>query len=136
MFSDIADFTTISESLQPSELVELLSLYLDEMSKIVIDSGGVVDKYIGDAIMAFWNSPLKVENHQVISCRVALQSQERLRELHLLWKEGGYPLIKMRIGVHSGPVLVGNLGSPDRLNYTCIGDNVNLASRLEGLNKV
>ena len=106
------------------------------MSKIVIDSHGIVDKYIGDAIMAFWDSPLRVLDHQIVSCRVALQSQERLRELHLVWKQRGFPLVKMRIGVHCGSVLVGNLGSPDRLHYTCIGVNVNLASLLEGLNKV
>ncbi|KAI9009713.1 nucleotide cyclase [Gaertneriomyces semiglobifer] len=85
--------------------------------------------------MAFWNAPLFLEEHAIIACEAALKSQERLKELRENWLQKGYPEIRARIGLNTGPALVGNLGSPSRLNYTCLGDTVNLASRLEGLNK-
>ncbi|KAJ1549991.1 hypothetical protein HK096_009337 [Nowakowskiella sp. JEL0078] len=134
-FSDIANFTGISEQMSPHDLVEMMSEYLDEMSSIIVESQGIVDKFIGDAIMAFWNAPLFLEDHAIIACKVALKSQKRLHELRKGWCQRGYPEIFARIGVHTGETLVGNIGSPTRLSYTCLGDTVNTASRLEGLNK-
>ncbi|KAJ3188397.1 hypothetical protein HDU85_005548 [Gaertneriomyces sp. JEL0708] len=134
-FSDIANFTTIAESMSPQQLVHVMSEYLNEMSSIILESQGIVDKFIGDAVMAFWNAPLFLEEHAIIACEAALKSQERLKELRENWLQKGYPEIRARIGLNTGPALVGNLGSPSRLNYTCLGDTVNLASRLEGLNK-
>ncbi|TPX63918.1 hypothetical protein SpCBS45565_g06283 [Spizellomyces sp. 'palustris'] len=134
-FSDIANFTTIAESMSPQQLVLVMSEYLSEMSSIILESQGIVDKFIGDAVMAFWNAPLYLEEHAIVACDAALKSQERLKELRDDWLVKGYPEIRARIGLNTGPALVGNLGSPTRLNYTCLGDTVNLASRLEGLNK-
>lgn len=134
-FSDVVDFTTISESLELNNLVELISEYLGEMSNIILFSGGTLDKYIGDAIMAFWNAPEAVENHSLRACEVALKCIEELKYLQKEWLKRGLPPLKCRIGLNTGPVLVGNLGSIKRMDYTVIGDTVNLASRLEGLNK-
>ncbi|KAI8825884.1 uncharacterized protein EV422DRAFT_514580 [Fimicolochytrium jonesii] len=134
-FSDIANFTTIAESMSPQQLVLVMSEYLSEMSSIILESQGIVDKFIGDAVMAFWNAPLYLEEHAIVACDAALKSQERLSEMRADWLEKGYPEIRARIGLNTGPALVGNLGSPTRLNYTCLGDTVNLASRLEELNK-
>jgi len=134
-FSDIESFTTISELLEPSDLVQVMSEYLQGMSEIILESGGVVDKYIGDAIMAFWNAPLPVPCHRAVACAVALRCQRELHKLNDGWSLRGIPPIKSRIGLNAGMALVGNLGSPERMSYTCIGDSVNLASRLEGLNK-
>lgn len=135
-FSDIADFTSISEDLDPESLVNLMSEYLQEMSTIILEHQGIVDKYIGDAVMAFWNAPLPIENHSMVGCEVALLTQSRLRVLQEKWTKQNFPIVRVRVGVNSGLALVGNLGSPERLSYTCIGDNVTLASRLEGLNKL
>jgi class 3 adenylate cyclase/HAMP domain-containing protein len=135
-FSDIADFTSISEDLDPESLVTLMSEYLQEMSSIILERQGIVDKYIGDAVMAFWNAPVPVPNHSAVGCEVALMTQWRLRELQEKWITQNYPIVRVRVGVNSGVALVGNLGSSERLSYTCIGDNVDLASRLEGLNKI
>jgi len=135
-FSDIANFTTISENLTPRELVALLGEYLMEMSDIVQSTGGLVDKYIGDSVMAFWNAPNPVQNHEWSACEAAITSQNRLRELRNIWVENGFPRVESRVGINAGRARVGNIGSSTRFNYTCIGDNVNLASRLEGLNKL
>lgn len=134
-FSDIAGFTSISEKLSPEELVEQLSQYLGSASKIIIDHHGTLDKYIGDAIMAFWGAPAPLEDHALQACLSAI---EHKRVLHLANREleriGKLPF-NDRIGIHTGEVIVGNMGSENRLNYTVIGDNVNLASRLESINK-
>jgi len=134
-FSDIAGFTTITEKLQPDEIVELMREYLSAMSDEVVNAGGTVDKFIGDAVMAFWGAPQINPQHARAACQTALASQERLRELQEKWKSEGRATFDMRIGVHTGDAVVGNFGSEKRLNYTVIGDSVNLASRLEGLNK-
>ena len=134
-FSDIVNFTTMAECLTPKQLVELMSEYLSEMSNIILQNYGVVDKYIGDAVMAFWNAPISVDDHATIACSSALKCQQKLFELRKKWCQQGFPEIHARIGVNTGLALVGNLGSKSRLNYTCLGDNVNLASRLESLNK-
>lgn len=135
-FSDVADFTTISEQLAPGKLVGHLGDYLDKYSKIIESTGGTVDKFIGDGVMAFWNAPGNIENHYEKSCEAALLCIEGLKKLHESWNTYDLPLLYTRIGIHTGNVIVGNMGSSERLNYTIIGDSVNLASRLEGLAKI
>lgn len=135
LFSDIQGFTTMSEKLTPHQLVTLLNELLDELSMIIFKNKGTIDKYIGDAIMAFWGAPVPDENHAYNACVTALEMQEKLRELREKWKKLGRPEIKMRIGINTGKVIVGNMGSKVKFNYTVIGDDVNLASRLEGANK-
>lgn len=134
-FSDIEGFTTVSESLKPEELVDLLAEYLGEMSRIIAEEKGTVDKYIGDAVMAFWGAPQPVPNHAVHAAHAALKCQARLVELENKWRSEGKPVFRCRIGLNTGEIIVGNMGSAERLNYTVIGDAVNLASRLEGINK-
>lgn len=136
LFADVADFTTISESLTPNELAEQLSEYLSLMTDTIIKHQGTVDKYIGDAVMAFWGAPIELKNHAELACQAALECQKLLKELNLRWKKEGKSPFITRIGINSGEIVVGNMGSSQRLNYTIIGDEVNLASRLEGLNKV
>jgi adenylate cyclase len=135
MFTDIRGFTTLSEGLTPSKLVELLNEYLSEMTDIIFRNWGTLDKYIGDAIMAFWGAPYPQEDHAERACRAALQMIEALKKLQAGWDAEGRPQIKIGVGINSGLALVGNMGSKRRFNYTIMGDNVNLASRLEGLNK-
>lgn len=135
-FSDVADFTTISEQMEPNQLVTHLGDYLGAFSQIILDSGGTVDKYIGDAVMAFWNAPTRVDNHAIAACSAALACRKRLGQLRQKWAGAELPLLRARIGLHVGDVIVGNMGSDNRLNYTVLGDPVNLASRLEGLAKV
>ena len=134
-FSDIEGFTTISESIAPEQLVELLAEYLSEMSRIIGEEQGTVDKYIGDAVMAFWGAPNDVKDHAHRAARAALRCQAKLAELEKKWQSEGKPVFRARIGLNTGEVIVGNIGSAERLNYTVIGDAVNLASRLEGINK-
>jgi len=136
MFSDIRGFTSISEKLTPTELTELLNEYLTAMTEIVFTTRGTLDKYIGDAVMAFWGRPfLDLHNHAELACRAALQMSDKLRELNRGWEERGRPPMKIGIGLNTGPVMVGNMGSARRFNYTVMGDHVNLGSRLEGLTK-
>lgn len=135
LFSDIAGFTTLSEQLAPEALVPALGEYFEKMSEAIREQGGTVDKYIGDAIMAFWGAPRPLENHAIQACKAALNMRDRLRELEDRWTAEGKPIFEARIGINTGVAVVGNIGSPNRMNYTAIGDSVNLASRLEGLNK-
>ncbi len=134
-FSDIAGFSTISEHLTPSELVQLLNDYLTEMCNIIIGYEGTVDKFEGDAIMAFWGAPNVQADHAQLACFAAIDMNKRLVELRQKWETEGSPLINVRMGLNSGPMVVGNMGSVQKLNYTIMGDAVNLASRLEGANK-
>ncbi len=135
-FSDIAGFTTISESLTPDQLVINLGEYLDEMSSIILQNEGTVDKYIGDAVMAFWGAPKDCPDHAYLACKSAIESQKKLAWLrYTKWKSEGKPLFESRIGINTGDLIVGNMGSEKRMNYTVLGDTVNLASRLEGINK-
>ncbi len=134
-FSDLAGFTSLSERLSPEEVVGLLNDYLSRMTDIILDEEGTVDKFEGDAIMAFWGAPLPQEDQALRACRAALRQQAALGELNQRFADLGLPLLAMRIGLHSGDAVVGNLGSQKRFDYTVIGDTVNLASRLEGLNK-
>jgi adenylate cyclase len=135
LFSDIRGFTSVSEKMDAQSLVGLLNKYLTALAQIVLENRGVVDKFIGDAIMAFWGAPLPLENHAKLAVRAALLMSHRLRECNEEWKKLNYPEIKIGIGLNTGDVVVGNIGSSDRFDYTVIGDNVNLASRLEGLTK-
>lgn len=134
-FSDIAGFTTISEKLKPEELVKFLNEYLGEMTEIIIGNQGTLDKYEGDAIMSFWNAPIPQHDHQLHACNAALENQKRLAELRKKWASDNMPEMKVRIGLNSGEAVVGNMGSENRFDYTAMGDNVNLASRLESINK-
>lgn len=131
-FSDVAGFTSISESLSPEELVHLLNDYLSEMTDIILSYGGTLDKYEGDAIIAFWNAPLDQPDHAVRACRAALDCQKRLEELRPEFVQKSGHELHMRIGVNSGPAVVGNMGSHSRFDYTAMGDTINMASRLEG----
>jgi adenylate cyclase len=135
-FSDIANFTTISESMDPENLVDHLGDYLQVLSDQILTTGGTVDKYIGDAIMAFWGAPVELPDHALAACTAAVRNQKILLELRARWTREGKPPFQARIGINTGEVVVGNIGSAQRLNYTVIGDEVNLASRLEGLNKL
>jgi len=134
-FSDIAGFSSISERLSAEGLVHLLNEYLSEMSDIIMESRGTVDKYEGDAIMAFWGAPLAFPDHAAVACRAALRMQRRLTELRAVWKEQGRDELRVRMGLNTGQAVAGNMGSRTRMNYTVMGDSVNLASRLEGANK-
>src|SRR5262249_23515961 len=135
LFSDIKDFTSISEALRPAEIAAQLSEYLNSVTEAIVEESGTVDKYIGDAVMAFWGAPLELKNHAAAACRAALRAQKRIKELNASWAAEGRPAFCTRIGINTGEVIVGNMGSEQRLNYTVIGDPVNLASRLEGINK-
>ena len=136
-FSDIRSFTTISEKLgSPQRVIELLNFYMTPMTDIILESGGTVDKFIGDAIMAYWNAPKRVKEHPDVALVSALKQLEVLKELNSeIEKRFGFP-IAIGIGINSGTVTVGEMGSRGRSDYTIIGDTVNLASRLEGLNKL
>ena len=136
MFSDIRGFTTLSEGLEPEALVELLNEFLGAMTEVIFGSEGTLDKYIGDAIMAVWGAPIPQSDHAARACLAALGMVERLRVLAAQWAQRGLPRLSIGIGLNTGPMVVGNMGSARRLSYTVIGDNVNLASRLEGLNKM
>ncbi len=135
LFSDIAGFTSVAESMEPDELVELLADYLEAMSGCIKDHDGTVDKFIGDAIMAFWGAPRDLEDHAARACRAALSMRATLTRLQKEWEEVGRPHFETRIGLNTGDTVVGNIGASERLNYTVMGDAVNLASRLENLNK-
>ncbi len=135
IFSDVAGFTTISETLSPTELVELLNEYLTAMTNIVFKYNGIIDKYEGDAIMAEFGAPLPDEDHALKACLTAIEMQEQLALLREKFRADGKPELKARIGINSGPMVVGNMGSNQTFDYTVMGDNVNLSSRLEGANK-
>lgn len=136
LFSDVKGFTTISERLPPEELVELLNIYLGEMTDVVFAHDGMLDKYVGDAVMAVWGAPVPQADHAARACRAALEMIERLERLNATLAARGWPELAIRIGLNSGPMVFGNMGSKGHLSLTVMGDNVNLGSRLEGVNKV
>jgi|HubBroStandDraft_6_1064221.scaffolds.fasta_scaffold19394_2 adenylate cyclase len=135
MFSDIRGFTSISEKLDAQELALFLNQYLSDMTRIVFSSHGTLDKYIGDAVMAFWGAPYEEEGHATKACNAALEMMKRVRELQKEWESQGKPKLEIGIGLNTGVASVGNMGSALRYGYTALGDAVNLSSRLEGLNK-
>ncbi len=135
LFADIVNFTVLAEKTEPGRLVALLNEYLGEMTSIVFSHGGIIDKYIGDSIMAEYGVPLPIPDHADRAVRTALAMQKRLGELRAAWMDRGYPEIDCCIGINTGSVIVGNMGSREILDYTVIGDSVNLASRLEGINR-
>ncbi len=135
-FSDIDNFTAIAEDQEPEQIVDLLREYLNTVCKEIDATDGTVDKFIGDCVMAFWDTPATGLNHATAACRTALRCRSALGVLHESWMAAGKSPFRTRIGLHTGEVVVGNIGSDARLNYTIIGDAVNLSNRLEALNKV
>ncbi len=136
LFSDIRGFTTFSEKHKPEEVVSLLNEYLRAMTEVVFKWDGTLDKFIGDAIMAFWGAPLEQENHAELAVRCAVDMVKRLKELQQKWQREGKPILDCGIGINSGEVVVGNIGAEGKkMDYTVIGDHVNLASRVEGLTR-
>jgi adenylate cyclase len=135
LFSDIAGFTKLSEQNAPEVISRLLNRYMTAMTKIIMLHNGTIDKFIGDAIMAFWGAPLPDPEHAMNACRAAVEMRERLASLNRELRENGLPEVSFRIGINTGEVIVGNMGSEELFDYTVIGDTVNLASRLEGANK-
>ncbi len=135
MFTDVAGFTTVSEGMTPQALMTHISDYFEQLTQIIIQQNGTIDKYIGDAIMAFWGAPDEDALRSFHACRAALLCQYALETLNSNWRSQGKPVLNTRMGIHCGEVVVGNMGSSERMNYTLIGDSVNLSARLEGTNK-
>ena len=135
LFSDIRGFTTISEQLTPQELMNQLNEYLEEMSEAVMERQGLVDKYIGDAVMAFWGAPLDLKNHAQLACESVVAMMQALERLNSRWEKEGRPPFAIGVGISTGDVVVGNMGSKRRFNYSIIGDEVNFSARIEGLTK-
>jgi len=136
LFSDIRGFTTLSEKLTPEALVEHLNIYLQAMTDIVFQTDGTLDKYVGDEIMAFWGAPVELENHALRACQCAIEQMNVLTQMNEKWEQEGKPQLNIGIGVNTGDMVVGNMGSSSRMDYTLMGDNVNLGARLEGTNKI
>jgi len=136
LFSDIRGFTTISERMTPEALVEHLNEYLQAMTEIVLHDDGTLDKYVGDEIMAFWGAPVPQEDHAFLACKAAVKMMEDLHKLNDKWRQMGKPELNIGIGLNTGDMVVGNMGSSSRMDYTLMGDNVNLGARLEGTNKI
>ena len=134
-FSDVRGFTTISEALSPEKLTSILNEYFTPMTKIILDSNGLLDKYIGDAIMAVWGAPIPMENHADKAVASSLKMLDELEVLQKKWKSENLPFLDIGIGLNTGDMVVGNMGSDQRFDYTVLGDAVNLGARLEGINK-
>jgi len=135
-FSDLENFSSHSESLAPADLLAQISTYLEQVSGAIAEEGGTVDKFIGDGIMAFWNAPVLCPDHVLRACAGALRAARRMERVNDAWEAEGRPRIRIRIGLNCATVLVGNVGSSTRLSYTALGDGVNVAARLEGINKL
>ncbi len=135
-FSDLENFSSHSETLAPDDLLIQISTYLEQVSAAISEEGGTVDKFIGDGVMAFWNAPVQRPDHVLRGCAGALRAARRMERINDDWEVEGRPRIRIRIGLHCANVLVGNVGSSTRLNYTALGDGVNVAARLEGINKL
>ena len=134
-FSDIQNFTSLSENEDPEQLSQHLCDYLSLLSDIILDEKGTIDKYIGDSVMAFWGAPIKYRSESRLAVNAALRCKKKLNELNKKWKQENKPIFMTCMGIHKGYAIVGNIGSNDRMNYTVIGDAVNHASRLEGVNR-
>jgi class 3 adenylate cyclase len=135
-FSDLENFSSHSETLAPDDLLVQISTYLEEVSSSISQEGGTVDKFIGDGVMAFWNAPVQRPDHVLRACAGALRAARRMERVNDAWATEGRPRIRIRIGLHCATVLIGNVGSSTRLSYTALGDGVNVAARLEGINKL
>jgi adenylate cyclase len=135
LFSDIRAFTHYSEKHTPYETVTILQEYLTEMVEIIINNRGIVDKFVGDEIMALYGTPVKLENSALAACKTAVEMRLRLNELWKKWEQEGKETFQIGIGINTGPAVVGNLGSEQIFDYTAIGDTINLGARLENLNK-
>jgi class 3 adenylate cyclase len=135
-FSDLENFSSHSETLAPADLLVQISTYLEQVSGAISDEGGTVDKFIGDGVMAFWNAPVQRTDHVLRACAGALRAARRMERVNDTWEAEGRPRIRIRIGLNCANVLVGNVGSSTRLSYTALGDGVNVAARLEGINKL
>jgi adenylate cyclase len=136
MFADVGGFTGLAEALAPERVVTLLNEYFDAVCALVLESGGTVNELRGDGILAFWGAPVPTPDHAARACAAALRCRERLARLDAAWAARGLPSRRFRIGVHTGEVVVGEIGTRERAKYGAVGDAVNLASRLEGANKV
>jgi len=134
-FSDLENFSSHSETLAPDDLLVQISTYLEEVSSAISEEGGTVDKFIGDGVMAFWNAPIERPDHVLRACAAAVRAVRRMERINDAWEAEGRPRINIRIGLNCANVLVGNVGSSSRLSYTALGDGVNVAARLEGINK-
>ncbi len=135
LFSDIRSFTTYSEKHMPEETVQILKEYLTAMVEVVIANGGILDKFVGDAIMALYGTPVQLPNAPLAACKTAVEMRQKLTQLQIKWREEGHEEFEIGIGITTGPAIVGNLGSEQIFDYTAIGDTINLGSRLESLNK-
>jgi adenylate cyclase len=135
LFTDVKDFTPIAEGIPAQDLMASMSEYFEELASLIIKRNGTVDKFIGDAIFSFWNAPLAVARHEHAACITALECRAASRSLNARWTDKGLPPWHTRFGIHVGEAVLGNVGSSDRIDYTAIGDNVNISARLEGLNK-
>ena len=135
LFADIRGFTTISEKLSAQQVSEILNEYFSEMEPIISRYNGIINKFIGDAIMAIFGEPIQDENHAQNAVKCAYEMLQKVKVLHKKWVDEGKPEIEIGIGINTGEVFVGNIGSNNRMEYTVIGDTVNLASRLESYNK-
>jgi len=136
MFSDVENFTTLAEAIPPEELMLIASAYFEEITGELLACHATIDKYIGDAVMALWNAPQDDGSHAQNACRAALQAHLLTDRLCDRFAARGWPRLRTRFGLHTGEAVVGNVGSSDRMSYTAIGSMVNLASRLEGMNKI
>ena len=135
-FSDLENFSSHSETLAPDDLLVQISTYLEEVSSAISVEGGTVDKFIGDGVMAFWNAPVQRPDHVLRACAAAVRAARRMERVNNAWQAEGRPRIHLRVGLNCANVLVGNIGSSSRLSYTALGDGVNVAARLEGINKL
>jgi adenylate cyclase len=136
MFTDIAGFTDLSETMEVEKLTELMNFYLEEMSSVVLQGRAYLDKYIGDAIMSFWNGIPDQPDHAVLACRTALELRDREQGIQPELRRRGAERLLTRIGINTGPMSLGNMGSSRKFAFTVLGDSVNLGSRLEGANKL
>jgi len=135
-FSDVRDFTTISDQVSPERLMEFTSEYLEGLVKIILEHRGTVDKFVGDQVMAYWNAPSLDPDHALRACRAILACRDWSNAQNERWAREGTPVLYTRFALHLGDAIVGNVGSSDRMDYTVMGATINLGSRIEGLNKV
>ncbi|WP_245312552.1 adenylate/guanylate cyclase domain-containing protein [Bradyrhizobium macuxiense] len=135
LFADLQDFSSLAEQIAPNDLLAQLSVYFEAVSQAIAEEHGTVDKFIGDGIMAFWGAPTHSDDHVLRGCCGMLRAARRMQQLNADWKAQGRPPLRLRVGLHCADVLVGNVGSSERLSYTVMGDGVNVAARLEGINK-